>query len=65
MEQLNAIKWEKTSTQFKCKKFCPSCMDSMKILLEAIQNNGHQRNICEGLKVTGILIGVYGVFAKI
>jgi len=38
--------------------------DNMKILLEAIQNNVDQRNICGGLKVTGILIGVQGGFTK-
>jgi len=36
----------------------------MKILLEAIQNNVDKRNICGGLKVTGILIGVQGGFKK-
>jgi len=36
----------------------------MKILLEAIRNNVDQRNICRGLKVTGILIGVHKGFTK-
>ena len=37
----------------------------MKILLEAFQNNVDQRNICGGLKVTGILFGVQGGFTKL
>jgi len=36
----------------------------MKTLLEIIQNNVNQRKICEGLKETGVLIGVQGGFTK-
>ena len=36
----------------------------MKILLQVYQNNIHQRYICGGLKVTGILICVQGGFTK-
>jgi hypothetical protein len=38
--------------------------DDMKILLEAIRNNVHQRNICRCLNVTGILIGEHGVLGN-
>jgi len=37
----------------------------MKILLEIIQNNVEQRNICGGLKVIGSLIGVQGGFTNV
>jgi len=37
----------------------------MKILLEALQNNVDQRNICGGLKVTVVFIGVQGGFTKL
>jgi len=36
----------------------------MKIVLEAFQNYIDQKNICGGLKVTGILIGLQGGFTK-
>jgi hypothetical protein len=36
----------------------------MTILLEAFQNNVDKRNICGGLKVIGVLIGVHGDFTK-
>ena len=36
----------------------------MKILLEAIQYNVHQWNICGDLKVTGMLMGMQGRFTK-
>ena len=38
--------------------------DKMKILLEAIQYNVHQWNICGDLKVTGMLMGMQGRFTK-
>ena len=37
---------------------------SMKVLVEGIQYNGHQWNICEDLKVNGMLMGMQGGFAK-
>jgi hypothetical protein len=36
----------------------------MKILVEAFQNYVDQRNVCGGLKVTGVLIGLQGGFMK-
>jgi hypothetical protein len=38
--------------------------DNMRILLEAMQYNVHQRNICEDLKVTGKLTGMKGGFTQ-
>jgi len=37
---------------------------NMKILLEAVQSNVHQWNICGDLKVIGMLMGMQGGFMK-
>jgi hypothetical protein len=39
--------------------------DNMKILLEAIQYNAHQWNICGDLKVSGMLMGMQGGFTEV
>jgi hypothetical protein len=55
----------KTSSAIARSVHLKDTYDNMKLLLGAIQYSVHQWNICEDLKVTGMLMGMQADFTKL